>query len=61
MGFGGMSLGSLILIFLIVLLLFGTKKIRHMGEDLGHAVRNFRKGLLGETEQNHSKNKNDER
>jgi len=45
MGLGGISIGSLILIFLIVLLLFGTKKLRHMGEDLGQAVRSFRKGL----------------
>lgn len=45
MGFGGISLGSLILIFLIVLLLFGTKKLREIGTDLGYAIRNFRKGL----------------
>ena len=45
MGFGGISLGSLLLIFLIVLLLFGTQKLRSIGEDLGHAVRSFRKGL----------------
>ncbi len=47
MGLGGTSIGSLILIFLIIVLLFGTKKIRDIGEDLGHAVRNFRKGLQG--------------
>lgn len=45
MGLGGMSLGSLLLIFLIILVLFGTKKLRNIGEDLGHAVRSFRKGL----------------
>lgn len=45
MGLGGMSIGSLILIFLIILLLFGTKKLRNIGEDLGHAVKSFRKGL----------------
>ncbi len=45
MGFGGISMGSLLLIFLIVLVLFGTKKLRTMGEDLGQAVRSFRKGL----------------
>lgn len=42
------SPGSLLLTFLIVLLLFGTKKLRTIGEDLGHAVRGFRKGLNGE-------------
>jgi sec-independent protein translocase protein TatA len=53
MGLGGMSFGSLLLIFLIIVLLFGTKKLRSIGEDLGHAVRNFRKGLeepMGDTE-----------
>ncbi len=45
MGFGGISIGSLVLIFLIILVLFGTKKLRTVGEDLGQAVRSFRKGL----------------
>jgi sec-independent protein translocase protein TatA len=45
MGLGGISMGSLVLIFFIILLLFGTKKIRNMGEDLGHALKSFRKGL----------------
>lgn len=45
MGFGGISMGSLLLIFLIILVLFGTKKLRTIGEDLGAAVRSFRKGL----------------
>jgi sec-independent protein translocase protein TatA len=47
MGMGGISFGSLLLIFLIVIVLFGTKRLREVGEDLGHAVRNFRKGLAG--------------
>ncbi len=45
MGLGGISIGSLILVFLIVLILFGTNKLRTIGEDLGQAVRSFRKGL----------------
>lgn len=45
MGFGGISPGSLLLIFLIVVMLFGTKKLRGMGEDLGKAFRGFKKGL----------------
>jgi len=48
MGLGGISMGSLLLIFFIILLLFGTKKLRHLGEDLGHALRSFRKGLQEE-------------
>lgn len=42
---GGINIGSLLLIFIIVLLLFGTKRLRSIGEDLGAALRSFRKGL----------------
>ncbi len=42
------SPGSLLLTFLIVMILFGTKKLSTIGEDLGKAVRSFRKGLNGE-------------
>lgn len=42
---GGINIGSLLLIFIIVLLLFGTKRLRGIGEDLGAALRSFRKGL----------------
>lgn len=45
MGMGGISPGSLLLILLIALVIFGSKKLRTIGEDLGHAVRSFRKGL----------------
>jgi len=45
MGLEGISIGSLLLILLIVMLLFGTKRIRNMGEDLGSAVKSFRKGM----------------
>ncbi|MFO1258236.1 MAG: twin-arginine translocase TatA/TatE family subunit [Gammaproteobacteria bacterium] len=45
MGISGISPGSLLLIFLIVVLLFGTKKLRTLGEDFGKAMHGFRKGL----------------
>lgn len=39
------------LLFLaIVLLIFGTKKIRNLGPDLGEAIRGFKKGLSGDDE-----------
>ncbi len=47
MGIGGISPGSLILIFLITVLLFGTKKLSTLGEDLGKAIKGFRKGMQG--------------
>lgn len=53
MGLSGMSLGSIILILAIVILLFGTKRLRNLGEDLGSALKGFRKGIAdGEKDQN---------
>jgi len=45
MGFSGMSFGSLLLILLIAMLIFGTKRMRNIGEDLGAAIKSFRKGM----------------
>lgn len=36
---------QLILVLVIVILLFGTKKLRNMGGDLGEAFKNFRKAV----------------
>lgn len=49
MGFHGFSPASLILTLLIVVLLFGTRKLRDAGKDIGEAVKNFREGLNGTT------------
>lgn len=45
MGFGGISVWSLLLILVIVILLFGTKRLRSMGSDLGSALKNFKKSV----------------
>jgi sec-independent protein translocase protein TatA len=45
---GGISPGSLLLILVIVLVLFGTKRLANMGQDLGKALREFRQGLKDE-------------
>ncbi|HPY39912.1 MAG TPA: twin-arginine translocase TatA/TatE family subunit [Thiolinea sp.] len=36
---------QLILVLVIVILLFGTKKLRNMGGDLGEAFKNFKKAV----------------
>lgn len=41
----GLSPGHLLLLLLIVVLIFGTKKLRNIGEDLGSAIKGFRKGM----------------
>lgn len=49
MGFRG--IGPLLLVLLIVVVVFGTKRLREIGNDLGAAVRGFRKGLQGDEEE----------
>ncbi|MDH3333329.1 MAG: twin-arginine translocase TatA/TatE family subunit [Gammaproteobacteria bacterium] len=39
------SPGSLLLILVIVLVIFGTKKLRNLGTDLGGAVKGFRSAM----------------
>ncbi len=45
MGFGGIGIWELLLILLIVVLVFGTKKLRNIGGDLGGALRNFKSAM----------------
>jgi sec-independent protein translocase protein TatA len=46
---GGISIWQLLIVLVIVLLLFGTKKLRNIGGDLGSAIKNF-KGAMKEGE-----------
>ncbi|SON51113.1 Sec-independent protein translocase subunit TatA [Vibrio tapetis] len=42
---GGISIWQLLIIAAIVILLFGTKKLRNIGGDLGSAVKGFKKAM----------------
>ena len=42
---GSMSIWHWIIVLVIVALIFGTKKLRNFGEDLGSAVKSFKKGM----------------
>ncbi|GAB6263484.1 Sec-independent protein translocase subunit TatA [Photobacterium sp. CCB-ST2H9] len=53
---GGISIWQLLIVALIIVLLFGTKKLRSIGGDLGSAVKGFKKAMSDEEE---SKNKAD--
>ena len=55
MGFGGISIWSLLLVLVIVVLLFGTKKLRNVGGDLGGAIKNFKKSVKEEEAENVAK------
>ena len=48
MGIGGISVWQLLIILAIVVMLFGTKRLRSLGSDLGSAVKGFRKSMSDE-------------
>lgn len=48
MGVGGISVWQLLIILAIVIMLFGTKRLRTLGADLGSAVKGFRKTMSEE-------------
>jgi sec-independent protein translocase protein TatA len=45
-----MSITHIVLLLLVVVLIFGTKKLRNIGSDLGGAMRDFKKGMDGDDE-----------
>ena len=47
---GGMSWIHWAILLVIVLLIFGTKKLRNIGSDLGGAVKGFKDGMRGDEE-----------
>ena len=47
----GLSIWHLIVVLVIVLIIFGTKKIRNLGGDLGGAIKNFKTAIKDEEEQ----------
>jgi sec-independent protein translocase protein TatA len=47
---GSFSIWHWLVVLVIVLLVFGTKKLRNIGSDLGGAVRGFKDGMKGEDE-----------
>ncbi len=44
----GIGPGSILLILVIVIVLFGTKKLRNVGSDLGAAIKSFKKSSKDE-------------
>jgi sec-independent protein translocase protein TatA len=45
---GSFSIWHWLIVLVIVLLIFGTKKLRNMGTDLGGAVKGFKDGMKGD-------------
>ena len=48
MGLGGIGIWQLLIILLIVFMLFGTKKLRNLGSDLGGALKGFKTAMKEE-------------
>lgn len=47
---GSFSIWHWLIVLVIVMLVFGTKKLGNIGEDLGKAVKGFKDGMKGEEE-----------
>jgi sec-independent protein translocase protein TatA len=45
---GSFSIWHWLIVLVIVLLIFGTKKLRNIGTDLGGAVKGFKDGMKGD-------------
>ena len=45
---GSMSIWHWVIVLVVVMLVFGTKKIGNMGSDIGKAVKGFKDGVKGE-------------
>jgi sec-independent protein translocase protein TatA len=48
-----LSVGKILLILLVVVLIFGTAKLPKLGEDMGKAVRSFKKATREAEEEDH--------
>ncbi|HEX4985593.1 MAG TPA: Sec-independent protein translocase subunit TatA [Burkholderiales bacterium] len=47
---GSFSIWHWLIVLVVVLLIFGTKKLRNIGSDLGGAVKGFKEGMKGDEE-----------
>ena len=47
---GSLSIWHWLIVLVVVVLIFGTKKLRNMGGDLGGAVKGFKEGMKSEEE-----------
>lgn len=57
----GISIWQLLIILVIVIVLFGTKKLRNIGGDLGSAIKNFRQSMRdGDKEEESAKSLSEE-
>ena len=53
---GGLSIWHWLIVLLVVVLIFGTAKLRNIGRDLGGAVKGFKEGMKTEDEKTQAQN-----
>ena len=59
MGIGGIGIWQLLIILLIVVMLFGTKKLRTLGSDLGGALKGFKTAMKDDDDESGKDGKDD--
>lgn len=57
--FGNIGITQLLIVLVIFILLFGTKRLRNFGSDLGSAIKGFKKSMSEESEQEKAIEKKD--
>ena len=60
MGVGGIGIWQLLIILLIVFMLFGTKKLRSLGSDLGGALKGFKTAMKDEDSEDETTEQSEE-
>ena len=57
MGLGGISVWQLLIILAIIVLIFGPKRLKNLGSDLGNSIKGFRKDIKEEDKEKEEENK----
>jgi len=60
MGIGGISFWQILIILVVILILFGGKKIRTMGSDLGEGLKGFKKAIKDDGSAKDAESKEDD-
>lgn len=56
---GGISIWQLLIIAVIIVLLFGTNKLKNLGSDIGSSIKGFKKAMSDEDEKKDHPNQQD--
>ncbi len=61
MGFSGISIWQLLIVLVIVVLIFGTKRLKGMGTDVGGFIKGFRGAMSGGDDDEKKKSSHEEK